>query len=427
VMGDAFADEPFCRAVLDSIRAGLELKTEHGRIRFRASPSFASVAGGSLDELPVSKPGAQSSNTIVTFGEQVFLKGYRRIRRGVNPEFEIGEYLTEFARFPNCVPVAGVVEYVGTDGVTMTLAMVQGYVANQGDGWTLATAYLQRHLESRRTAVEPEVADTHAAFLTMVATLGQRTAEMHLAFAMRSGNPAFEPEPLTATDLAAYRGKISNDARTALSVLEMRLPQLPVEAQADAKAVLASRDRILHLIEQATTGQVNALKTRYHGDYHLGQVLVTKNDFVIIDFEGEPGRSLEERRMKQSPLKDVAGMLRSFGYARLSSLKAALTIPEQGTDLPAAGERFEAQVRKTFLDAYDGAAKGAGLYDALTPGSGLLGLFELEKALYELQYELNNRPDWVRIPLTGILGIVGQPPVGAGAATQASGDLNGKS
>jgi maltose alpha-D-glucosyltransferase/alpha-amylase len=177
-------------------------------------------------------------------------------------------------------------------------------------------------------------------------------------------------------------------------------------APPEAGAVLALREQIARRIEDLATPVSGVLKTRLHGDYHLGQVLVSRNDFVIIDFEGEPGRSFEERRLLQSPLRDVAGMLRSFGYASANALRSLTLHDEEAQVLMPLTLEWEQQAREAFLRAYDKRAGGHGLYETLQPGRGLLGLYELQKALYELRYELDNRPDWVRIPLQGILRLM---------------------
>lgn len=411
LMADAFFDEVFCRNLLQAMAANKTLETDKGQLEFRATPWLDQlVSKEDLATLPIGKPQGQSSNTIVTVNDKLFLKGYRRIRPGVNPEVEIGRFLTEVAKFPNCVPVAGQLQYTAQDGTSMTLAIVQGHVSNQGDGWAYTTGYLQRYLELRRTSHEPEPAGVHGAFLDLIKTLGQRTGELHLAFAHRTGDLAFDPEPVQAADLQASRSRNLADATAALNLLEANLDQLVPEAKEEARQVLAARDQIRQRIEHFTSGTPRALKTRFHGDYHLAQVLLTKNDFVIIDFEGEPGRSFAERRIKQSPLRDVAGMLRSFSYARLSALRGSAVNDEELTTLLPYARQWEHQTREAFLGAYAQATSvQAGLHESLEAGRGLLGLFELEKALYELRYELNNRPDWVRIPLQGILAILQTP------------------
>ena len=246
----------------------------------------------------------------------------------------------------------------------------------------------------------------HGGYLALAAMLGRRTAELHRALALRTGYPSFDPEPLTAQDLQAWRLRAATDAGETLSLLERRLADLPPATQADAQALLARRAAVLEGIEATANAPAalhsGGLKTRYHGDYHLGQVLVTGNDFVLIDFEGEPGRSFEQRRAKGSPLRDVAGMLRSFNYARWAALRHMTQSTEEMVRLDEAARDWEHHARDAFLEAY----ATAGTH----PDLDLVALFELEKALYELRYELGNRVDWVQVPLQGILALVGATP-----------------
>jgi maltose alpha-D-glucosyltransferase/alpha-amylase len=287
--------------------------------------------------------------------------------------------------------------------------MLQAYVANQGDGWTYALEYLRRHLEEHRTAPATDdlPVDVHGAFLILIRTLGQRTAQLHRALASPSGNADFAPEPLTPPDFEAYRERALAEARSALALLKSNLEQIPPADRAKANAVLAQQESLLARLTATAAQERQGRKIRIHGDYHLGQVLVTRNDFVIVDFEGEPGHSLEERRAKQSPLRDVAGMLRSFSYVEHSALRSVAHDEVEFAKLAPLAHAWATQVREAFLLAYDGEARRAALYSAFTPGQGLLGLFELEKALYELRYELSNRPTWAGIPLQGILESVG--------------------
>ncbi|GAA4329681.1 maltose alpha-D-glucosyltransferase [Variovorax defluvii] len=412
VMADAFYDESFCRAMVRAVRDGLELKAARGRLRFVPTEAFREITAD-LDALPVRRPGAQSSNTVVTFNETLFLKAYRRVREGANPEVEMGRFLTSVARFPHCVPVLGALEYIGDDGRTMTLAMVQRYVANQGDGWVYTLGYLERFLDELRTAGEktldaatPE--EAHAGFTALMAVLGRRTAELHLALARRTGDAAFDPEPLLPEDIEAMREHALADAQATLAQLRERLPQLPPQAQEDSHTLLARQEGLLARTRALGAGGLGGSKTRYHGDYHLGQVLVSDNDFVIIDFEGEPTRSFDERRARSSPLRDVAGMLRSFNYARWSALKRAAQNADELQRLDAAAREWERVTREAFLAAYVSTMGG---HEAASPiDMQLLELFELEKALYELRYELNNRTDWVQVPLQGLIALAGRTP-----------------
>jgi maltose alpha-D-glucosyltransferase/alpha-amylase len=406
-MADALSDERFCRAVVQAIEARAEIQATNGTLRFTPSAAFSELAGEGLAELPVGRPQAQSSNTVVTLGERLFLKGYRRIRPGVNPELEVGRYLTEVARFPNCARLAGALEYLAKDGTPMTLALLQGYVSNQGDGWNYTVAYLERFFESHRATADTMAEDAHGAYLSLVRTLGKRTAELHLAFAFRSGDPAFDPEPVTAEDLAEFKRSVHEEAAATLKFLERQMGQLVLTSRQQAQTLIDGQKRLFARIDECAMPARYTLKTRYHGDYHLGQVLVASNDFIIIDFEGEPARPLAERTRKYSPLRDVAGMLRSFNYARWTALRRVMHAPEDGARLAPLAASWEPQVRGAFLEAYDEAARGSGLYASFEEIQGLIQLFELEKALYELRYEINNRPGWARIPLEGILALAG--------------------
>jgi maltose alpha-D-glucosyltransferase / alpha-amylase len=405
VLGDAFADEAFCHAVVAAIGAGTEVATAHGKLRFEPTKAFAKLAGTDHASLPASRPLALSSNTIVTLGERLFLKGYRRLRPGENPELEVGRFLTEVAGFANCVPVAGAVEYLSGDGTTMTLGLLQGFVANQGDGWAYTLDYLERFLEDYRTAPGEPPADVHGGYLALTHTLGQRTGELHRALAARTGDPAFDPEDVVPEDVTEWKQRTRAEAKITFDLLEERFAALAEPARAEARILLERSAEVLAHIESFPAPAGAMRKIRFHGDYHLGQVLLAKNDFVIIDFEGEPARPLEERRRKSSPLRDVAGMLRSFNYARWAALKRAVQTDEDFAKLAPLAQAWEDDTRKAFLSAYEEGARAAGLYGSVAEARRMLGLFELEKALYELRYEINNRPDWVRIPLAGILSV----------------------
>jgi maltose alpha-D-glucosyltransferase/alpha-amylase len=405
VLGDAFADEAFCHAVVEAIGAGTEVATAGGKLRFAPTKAFAELAGKDHAQLPASRPIAQSSNTIVTLGERLFLKGYRRLRPGENPELEVGRFLTETARFANCVPVAGAIEYIAADGTLMTLGMLQSFVANQGDGWAYTLDYVERFLEDYRAATEGPPADVHGGYLALAHTLGQRTGELHHALGTRTGNPAFDPEDVTPDDVAEWKRRTREEAQATFVLLEERLAALAEPVQAEARTLLARSAEVIAHIESFVAPGQPMRKIRYHGDYHLGQVLLASNDFVIIDFEGEPARPLEERRRKSSPLRDVAGMLRSFDYARWAALKRAAQTDEGLEKLAPLARAWEDDARNAFLSAYEEAARATRLYGSVEEARRMLGLFELEKALYELRYEINNRPDWVRIPLAGVLAL----------------------
>jgi maltose alpha-D-glucosyltransferase/alpha-amylase len=402
VLADALVDEAFCRALVDAVAAGAEVATARGVIRFTRTRAFDELAGADLASLPVSRPQLQSSNSVVNLGDRLFFKAYRRPQPGGSLELEMGRRLTEVAAFPNAIPLAGAIEYAGADGLRMTLGLLQAYVANQGDGWNYTLEYLGRYFDQQRTAAGSPPADAHGAYLALVRVLGGRTGELHATLAQPTGDAAFDPEPLAAGDVAAWKRRVRDEAAATLDSLEKNLQQLGLPAREAALALIAQRQRLAARIDACAPGPGGSLKIRCHGDYHLGQVLLAKNDFRIIDFEGEPGRSAAERGMKHSPLRDVAGMLRSFDYARWTSLRGVTPSPPEDNRLAALAADWHDAARRTFLEAYDEATRGGGLYGDFAAERPLLELFELEKALYELRYEINNRPGWAHVPLQGI-------------------------
>jgi maltose alpha-D-glucosyltransferase / alpha-amylase len=410
VMGDAFADAAFCRAVVAAIADRRSIATAQGKLQFKPTAAFEALAGADFATLAVERLTSSSSNTVVNLAQRLMLKGYRRLREGASPELEMGLYLTEVAHFQNCAPVAGVLEYSGNDGQNKLLAMLQGYIPNQGDGWIYSLEYLRRHLEQNRTAPVTDAlpVNAHEAYLGLVRVLATRTAELHLALARPTDDPAFAPQPLSRSDLDGYRQRAVDEARNALDLLKTNLEQLTGSDREKANAVLALRDRVLERLSAWAAEPAEGQKIRIHGDYHLGQVLITRNDFVIIDFEGEPGHSLEQRRAKHSPLRDVAGMLRSFSYVQHSALRSVAHDEAEAAKLAPLAQSWESEVRAAFLSTYDALVRPAMLYASGLAGGGLVGLFELEKALYELRYELGNRPAWVGIPLQGILEYAAQ-------------------
>jgi len=382
-----------------------DMPTALGKLQFRPTAAFRRLAGRDFAALPAARPHSSNSNTVVEMGERLLLKARRRLLAGASPELDMGLYLTEVVKFPNCAPLAGVWQYAGNDGETRLLALLQAYVANQGDGWTHSLDYLRRHLEEHRTAPAADAPpiNAHDAYLTLIRMLARRTAELHLALATPSGNAAFEPKPLSRADLDAYRKRATDEARGALGMLKARLDDLVAPQRDQAIAVLALQDRILARIEAGTAQEPHGQKIRIHGDYHLGRVLLTRNDFVIVGFDGDPEYSLEHRCAKHSPLRDVAGMLRSFSYVEHSAVQDMGHDEAGRAKLKALARAWTAEVRTAFLSAYDEHTRDSLLYGALQPRRGLLDLFEVERALHELRHELSNRPSSAGIPLQGIL------------------------
>ena len=404
VLADAFGDERFVRELVASVGQGAQIKSARGTLQFKPTSAFARLVGSDLASLTATMPSAQSSNTIVSLGDRIFVKGYRRLQAGINPEVAIGRYLTDVARFEHCVPVAGSVEYQAEDGRGATLALIQKYVFNQGSAWDYTLNYLDRLYEEASREAAATGAEQHDGYAALMRTLGKRTAELHAALARSAGDPAFDPAPLSPADVSVWTDRVREQASDSLDRLARRRDALPEAVRGDADRLLAQRDALLRRIAAHASDRSEGTKTRLHGDYHLGQVLLVQNDFVITDFEGEPTRTMEERSEKQSPLKDVAGMLRSFDYAMHAALfKFIAGRPDAREAVQAAGRHWQQQAAEAFLDGYEDVARESALASARAEMDGLLELFVLEKAVYELKYEVDNRPDWVRIPLNGLL------------------------
>jgi maltose alpha-D-glucosyltransferase/alpha-amylase len=411
ILYDAFAAEAFCRDLVLAIGRGQDIPFGGGVLEFRPTSAYAMLAGEEPSSLSVRRPAVEGSNSAAILGETLFLKGYRRLHPGESPELEMGRFLTEVSPYDNVVPVAGSIQYRGPDGTPCSLALLQGYVENQGDAWSYCAGYLDRFLrDCLARPLEIERQEYHGAHLVMMRTLGQRTAELHRALAVSTGNAVFDPESIAFDEPLAWAGKVAAEANETLTMLARQREDLPARVQDMGDRLLAMREAVPgQILALAPTG-VQAVKTRLHGDYHLGQVLLKEVDFVIVDFEGEPVRPLAERRAKHSALKDVAGMLRSFNYASWSALhRLTIERPEDLSVLEPFARVWEEQTRQAFLQGYEETIAACAVWpDSKDHTRGLLDLFTLEKAFYEVRYELSNRPDWVAIPLGAVLRLLAE-------------------
>jgi maltose alpha-D-glucosyltransferase / alpha-amylase len=428
VLTDGLFSDRACLALLDIIEGRGELKTLHGVVRGLPSTILPALRGTEAIPLHVRRGSAEQSNSSIVFGDRLIMKMFRRQQFGQNPDTEIGWYLTEYTKFRNIAPFGGSIEYQTETSESATFGMVQGLVSNEGDGWQWTLEELERYYENSVSMLPPaesslvpaanfnemiargpsHMARDHAGiYLDAAAVLGRRTAELHLALATPTENPAFAPEAMTAADLANLRNQFIIHATNAFEVLKDNLPRLSDDLVELAGMVLARRRSVLDRLRQVSSEDIRGIRTRIHGDYHLGQVLRVKSDFVILDFEGEPARSLEERRVKQSPLKDVAGMLRSFGYAAYAALmKYSSRRPEDFQQLEPWARLWEQAACAEFLRAYHENTGREPIFPAdHSSFQHLLEAYVLDKVLYEMVYELNNRPAWVRIPLIGVLSL----------------------
>jgi maltose alpha-D-glucosyltransferase/alpha-amylase len=401
---DGMATDAYAVALLDDLRAQRRRRsTRGGEFVARATPALAAL---DLPDAPeVRRLNVEQSNTSVVLGEAAMLKAYRRVHRGPQPELEVARFLAAVG-YRNTPALLGYLEYEYPGSEPMALAILQRFVESQGDGWSAALAYLERFFDRRKNV--DAAPGEHAIFLERARTLGRRTAELHAAFATPAGDPAFDPEPTTSDDLAAWVAQARGTAEAALTTLERDIARVPGPLQVAAHALLARREHIFARIAVPALGAGMLMKTRYHGDFHLGQVLVMTDDFMIVDFEGEPGREPAVRRRKSSPLRDVAGMLRSINYAAVAAVRGVTA--DRGEDTSALeplARDWEQRCAAAFLDGYRTAISGCPSYpNEPQVAQRLLELFVLEKAFYEISYELANRPSWLRIPLEGICSIL---------------------
>jgi maltose alpha-D-glucosyltransferase/alpha-amylase len=346
----------------------------------------------------------------------------------VNPDLELGRFLTERTSFTHIARVAGALEYRSNTGASSTVGILHGFVPHRGDAWEYTLEALDGYFAAVRAQqrsehaavphqpllalaegdVPPRVEALIGSYVVSARLLGQRTAELHRALASDPEDPRFAPEPFTAPDQHALAQSMQALSTEAFRLLRQRLAHLPEAVRGEAREVLALETEVIRAGQAVSQRPITALRIRTHGDYHLGQVLYTGEDFVITDFEGEPARPLRERQHKHSPLKDVAGMLRSFHYAAYAGLfnqgnQGAPSPSEASTAFEPWAHMWYSWVSAAFLQAYLVCASVASvLPPTRDERQALLDAYLLEKVVYELRYELNNRPDWVRIPLQGI-------------------------
>jgi maltose alpha-D-glucosyltransferase/alpha-amylase len=424
---DALYDREFLRLLLETLFRRRSFRSKSAEIFGLPSKSYRREKGATngLPEPTVSK--REQSNTSVVYGDQFILKMFRRLQEGTNPDLEIGRFITERTSFQYVPQLVGSFEFK-RDHRSATLGIVQNWIRNEGDAWRYTLDHLGDFYEGCATAtslpadltrpaghvldfVDQEVPESlrhmTGTYLASAQLLGQRTGELHVALASDHDDPDFAPEPFTPFyRRSAYQSMRSLADRT-LALLRDRLKALPEEARAEAEKILPLKNEMISRFHFVIDQKITALRIRCHGDYHLGQVLYTGKDFVITDFEGEPAQPLSERRGKRSPLRDVAGMLRSFDYAALTALKSGDFRPDDVARLRSSANGWTFWVSVVFLKSYLETSRSGGfLPTSKDELKNLLDLHLLHKAVYELNYELNNRPDWVGVPIRGVLEIL---------------------
>jgi len=398
LLTDAFSLPTFAQGMVAALASEATVEVRGGTLRFKPSD----VGRGLLRIKPdaeVNWLSAEQSNSSLILGDAVVLKLFRRMSAGEHPEAEMGRYLTA-SGFAHAPPLLGEIVRVGADGSQYALAVAQGFVRNQGDAWSWMLDQLTRAIDALGThrASDDSQADLLTDCESIASTTGRRLGEMHAVLARPTSESAFAPQIASAADVAGWGRQAQERIEAALDILAHRTWERPEDEQR-AAGLLHVRQELtaaLHALAQLAEG---APMIRIHGDFHLGQVLVASGDAYIIDFEGEPAKALAERRAKASPLRDVAGLLRSIDYvtATLIERKEIGAMPVGEAERASLIAAFRARASQAFLDGYREAA-GA----RTTQEQKLLDLFLTEKAAYEIAYEANNRPTWIGVPLAGL-------------------------
>jgi trehalose synthase-fused probable maltokinase len=432
ILTDALRNEDFLLALHAAIEALGVFRGLSGELRAKQAKTYRDICPASAGVLKPKPMKVEQSNSSIIYGDRLVLKIFRHVEPGVNPDLEIGRFLSESVHFPHIPTVAGWLEYSAGGGQQATLGILQEFVPNQGDAWrstlnSLAEFWQQaagRLAEvsslnppgifplKRSVLPMPDIMGKLCGkYLDAAALLAQRTAQLHLALASESTTPVFAPELFTPEFQATLAKSLREKTQNAFALLRSHVAEMTGDTRVEAERILEAESELLKTFATAFSQPFAAMRTRIHGDYHLGQVLYTGSDFVIIDFEGEPARPIAERSVKLSPLQDVAGMLRSFHYAAFASVFAtgagANAHSEDTRQRLKAAQVWYLCVAAHFTNAYLDEAGGASFIPANEEQlATLLRLHLLEKAVYELNYELNNRPDWVRIPLAGISSLL---------------------
>ncbi len=403
---DGFALDVFARAMVKALRDELRLEIPGGELQFIPTSLMGELE--LADDAEIRRLSAEQSNSSLIIGDALVLKVVRRVSAGVHPEGEMTRYLTEQG-FGNSAPLFGEMVRVDADGTPNTFGLVQGFVRNQGDGWGFTLDFLAREAEEIAVTGHEQAQDEDAfkSYLPFAAAIGRRLGELHGVLSRANDDPDFSPEPADGDTLAGWADGAIEQIDGAFALLR-GIREWPDEMTGTLANTLLERepelkDAARRLAEEGR----GATRTRVHGDFHLGQVLVVQGDAFIIDFEGEPARPMAQRRMKGSPLRDVAGLLRSFDYAAAAAAPGrTASSPQTNERRVVLLERFRDEASKAFLDSYKAVlAEAPNPWVPPDAEPALLDLFLIEKAAYEIRYEAANRPTWLGIPMLGLLRI----------------------
>lgn len=423
VIYNALANQEFTAGLLAAIACTSSFRGRRGDLVASRTAAFDRECSDSAPALKATVSRAEQSNSSIIFEDHYILKLFRKIEPGVNPDIEVGTFLTEH-HFKNTPAVLGLIEYRPHEGDSMYAAILQAFVRNQGDAWkftldSLGGFYARALAQGRSAPPFKSAHPLHLAetdmpgtareiigpFLKSACLLGERTAEMHAVLASDNEDPDFRPVPFSPERTAALHEELMQESDAAFELLRRKENSLDAESKKLAHTLLGRESQVRKCLASLPHSAVKAVRIRHHGDFHLGQVLATGDDFVIIDFEGEPARPISERREKALALRDVAGMVRSFQYAAYAALRVVrgVTLANHAA-MESWADYWAAWVSANYLRGYFDRAR----HLPFAPGDAkerrmLLDAFLLQKALYEIVYELNNRPDWAPIPLRGLL------------------------
>jgi len=417
---DALWNRDLALTLLHAIGRNSRFPGIAGSITASSTSTFTDLVPFRTEPEPVVM-GAEQSNTSIAYGGCVILKFYRRMAEGMNPDLEIGRALTN-GQFPYVPSIAGELEYQDRSGHRSTLGVLQKFVANDGDGWKRSLEAFERfmdrideeHLWDERPSAFPshplDLAKVEYSplacrligpYLESAGRLGNRTAQLHLALSRIAEDPDFAPEPLTWEQRQCRHESMVKSMKDTFSLVNERIGLLPRHGQAMAEILVELKPELNRIFDAFGNSETPVPLIRCHGDYHLGQVLCIGADFMIIDFEGEPAHSLAERRMKHPSLVDIAGMIRSFHYVPFAFLKA------KGVEQCSWTSFWSGWTSAAFLKGYLELAIGSPFWPQNAECVRLLlDVYVMKKALYELRYEFNNRPDWVEIPLHGLIELL---------------------
>lgn len=426
ILHDAMLDNDFCLSIWKAIQDGMDLPALHGRIRAIPEAGDGDPKQDDPTRVTVRHTDNAYSNCCVQLGQRMMLKMFRRIEEGQNPDLEIGQFLSSRGDFRRVPHAAGGLEYSKSSSMPMTLALLQHYIPHQRTAWEYTLDEVQRYLEQVLTVgqeIDLSTLNLHSflksdgnenplpvdeifgGYLQSAALLGQRMAELHRALAADSNETDFAPEPLSQEDLAKWSRESTKLTQEVWALMDRNRGRLSETVLEQVYELFSQRSRVLRMFNDLPKQNISTTKTRIHGDCQLNEVLWAENDFIFLDFEGEPARSLSDRRAKQSPLKDVAAMLRSFDYVAFEGLFNFTS--HRSEDLPRLepwAQFWKDCVGATFLGEYVAVTDGASYMPKdMEQFQSLIRYFLLDRAMYELRHELKYRPHWVQIPLRGVL------------------------